>query len=82
MNADRCTAVRSSIDETLRLKDEQGLPNGRAADAELARELLLLQARSGCVPAVHDRLTYHLGDADTRVHCEQLAVLEDLRHGG
>ncbi len=63
----RGAAVRGGIDQTLGLKDEQRLAHRRPRDAELARELLLLQARSGREPTVHDRLTYHFGDGDARV---------------
>ena len=43
VRADGGAAVRRRVDQALGLEHEQRLAHGRAADAELARELLLLQ---------------------------------------
>src|SRR5205807_9337685 len=54
--------------------------DGCPADPELARELLLLEARPGLEPSVEDRLADQLGRRDTRVLDELSASLEDPRH--
>ena len=44
---DRRAAVRLRVDKPFRLQDEQCFPNGRPADSELERELLLLEPLTG-----------------------------------
>src|SRR5215211_1770263 len=54
-------ALRSGLHEALGLEDQQGLPDRRAADAELGGEALLTQWLAGIEPALDDRLADQLG---------------------
>ncbi len=81
MRADDRAAVRRRLDQALGLEHQQRLADRRPADPELARELLLLQARPGLEPAVEDRLADQLRRRDARVLDELSASLEDPRHG-
>ena len=75
-------AVRRRVDEALGLEHQQRLADRRAADPELARELLLLQPRARLEPPVEDRLADQLRGGDAGVPDERVAVVEDPRHGG
>ena len=82
VGADRGAPIRRRVDEPLGLQHLQRFPDGRAADPELSREPLLLQALAGREPPVHDRLPDHLrGRAAGRAR-ERGMPVEDLPHDG
>ena len=82
VGADGRAAVRRRLDEALGLEHEQRLANRRPADAELPRELLLLQALARLDPPVDDRLADQLGRGGARaLRQRRSAVVEDPRHG-
>ena len=81
VHADHRAAVRRRLDQALGLEHEQRLADRRAADPELARELLLLQALARLEPPVEDRLADQLGRGDARVPNECLAVFDHPGHG-
>jgi hypothetical protein len=80
VDANGRAAVGSGVHEAFGLKEEQRLPHGRAADAELAREPLLLEARARRKTPINDGLPNHLRGDVARVANERLPVVEDLRH--
>ncbi len=79
MHAHGGAAVRRRLDEPLGLEHQQRLADGRAADAELARELLLLQPLPGLEPPVDDRLADQLRGGDARVADEPVALVAASR---
>src|SRR4029079_13927774 len=74
-------AVGDRVDEPFGLEHQERLADRRAADAELARELLFLQAPAGLEPTLDDRLPGQLGRGDAGVLDERPAVVEHPGHG-
>src|SRR5581483_4460382 len=81
VDADGGAAVRRRDDEVLGLEDQERLAHRRAADAELARELLLLEPLAWREPALDDRLADELGRGGAGISNEHLVREQHPRHG-
>ena len=77
----RRAAVGRALEQPLGLEDEQRLPDRRAADPELLRELLLLEPLAGGDAALDDCLTDQVGSRDAGRPGKRRLALEDRDHG-